>query len=1495
MAVDYQKTQQEMEQKRAKLAENKYQFSRTQKGMEQLAYDEAMRTPGKNPAVPDSSNPQSSHYVKPPAESKKDEPIAKGNNSSGIISNESSLEKREKNTGSNRNTGVKVSDSVMNKQRTTDQSQASRYASGVRSDNKNKQTSSSSSNKNTQQNRKRQTGQHKTSIEPEKTDQTYKESKVETSKPEKKPERGGGREEHIKSSESHSSNRSFTESSKSESPRTDAQSQQKEEASTKNSQQENKRSEDPRQRVIGDATSLTGYAGLSEEQQQQILYNKMMKGQISVEEYEKSSMDQKVNDQFRNVLEKNNGKSDTQSIHEGGQGDRNKHIKSTDEKASTGIKSDSVPVVFGGGKSAGGAFRNLNTKVVTNQKQVNTNALSIFSNPELAKKCGVLFDPASRKMKIVSSSGSVERKDIAKSLMDEGYTPQAAYQYADAAVSALNSNMNSSNAERITESENKEEDYQVKIKSSNGNKEESLNVRVVNNNFMVYRPTSEKFRNIGVKAERGGHRLYSTVYHYSTGQFQSSTQEAGRGIGNYMQAARIAQLTLPQMSVHVNHVLQQEIKKDLNNHVTFKIGKNHVETTVGEVKSKLLSLGINENMVNECQVGDDFSVLGKKLLKHDQDPNLPIEEKLTNEQKDFLNTISKARTSTKDDRIQSLNTVLNKYGISMNGDYGHATVTRLQKELKNAIKKYGGIQNVPPDLLNALNEGIKFAKNNTYANVKGKKLMLAAFIAKGQLEKNGGDAGKGLSTLTRAGQVSKMTVKLYVQVQWQLNILVREAAQKAMLFMAKGALAAARRANSMHLNTVSKALNKVGNAGEKSAKAVGKANDFANNFGKNTKRKTSEWIHKHNPLSFARRKVRAAALGAGRKIASTSLYRKFMASKVGRAFRTFGRGASRVKGFTSRIIKGLANTFRKIGHIFSVIKHYLFIGCLIILVVWLLCLAINQLMVIVGSLFDTNAQEYDTKQYLAEQLETYWKDDMQYVFDIKDDLQNGLTDEEAMADPDADRVISVKFIFEDFKHYSKDDVGVSHPEDSLKWMREFNYEMVAEDFEAYDYTQSSNNGEILSMAMVRHDMDLGKLKNNWFSDNPIPNKQLQKVDKYVKQLYYGSHELVVEAEAQAYASDLVEDGELVDEETDWSHVEYELTATYKTYYFNYLFDCLLYDEPRRTYIEPVIPEIGSTVGYVEGWDSIYYALRMEGITHEGAAGIMSNLAHESADRHNWQAAPPNPTAGPPTGPGPYGICQWTSSGDRKANMISWCQSKGYDYASTSGQLAYMIHEINDINAYTPTKHYVYESGHSAYDCANKFGDNFERYGGGEEASRGNLAEEIAAYYAKYKDADEEELSELYNLGQKIADYAMKSVGKIHYTQGSDPYIGSRVTSLNDAYDGFSEDPLTTLPTAGMDCSAFVHACYKEAGMSGTPTTTGGYSSMSSKEVPVEQASPGDVMWKPGHVAVCVGNGKTVELKTCYFQKTGSKHKDVCTSDCSMGEVASFVKAYRLWK
>ncbi len=164
-------------------------------------------------------------------------------------------------------------------------------------------------------------------------------------------------------------------------------------------------------------------------------------------------------------------------------------------------------------------------------------------------------------------------------------------------------------------------------------------------------------------------------------------------------------------------------------------------------------------------------------------------------------------------------------------------------------------------------------------------------------------------------------------------------------------------------------------------------------------------------------------------------------------------------------------------------------------------------------------------------------------------------------------------------------------------------------------------------------------------------------------------------------------------------------------------------------------------------------------------------------------------------------------------------------------------EIDDLDVQ------IEEAAKKAEEAARKKAEEEARRKAAEEAAR-RAAEEEAARQdaASNSNSDSEEDNGSSGGGGQtyVPDYN-QSKGEIivdaAYSQLGVPYVWGGST-----------------PYVGLDCSGLVQWCYRQAGIS-IPRTSGAI--MSSGTI-VSNPQPGDICWKPGHVAIYIGNGKMIE-------------------------------------
>ena len=137
--------------------------------------------------------------------------------------------------------------------------------------------------------------------------------------------------------------------------------------------------------------------------------------------------------------------------------------------------------------------------------------------------------------------------------------------------------------------------------------------------------------------------------------------------------------------------------------------------------------------------------------------------------------------------------------------------------------------------------------------------------------------------------------------------------------------------------------------------------------------------------------------------------------------------------------------------------------------------------------------------------------------------------------------------------------------------------------------------------------------------------------------------------------------------------------------------------------------VGGT-GTVE--ERIWNFLRANGFSAAAAAGIMGNMYAESGFIVNVEEY---------SGGGGYGLCQWT--GERRTNLINWCNSNGYDYTTLEGQLNFMLYEISARGMD------YYKDIQSVEEATMVWLDKFEVAGARVEGKRLNAANK---YYNQWK-------------------------------------------------------------------------------------------------------------------------------------------------------------------
>ncbi|MCI1665100.1 MAG: NlpC/P60 family protein [Atopobiaceae bacterium] len=160
----------------------------------------------------------------------------------------------------------------------------------------------------------------------------------------------------------------------------------------------------------------------------------------------------------------------------------------------------------------------------------------------------------------------------------------------------------------------------------------------------------------------------------------------------------------------------------------------------------------------------------------------------------------------------------------------------------------------------------------------------------------------------------------------------------------------------------------------------------------------------------------------------------------------------------------------------------------------------------------------------------------------------------------------------------------------------------------------------------------------------------------------------------------------------------------------------------------------------------------------------------------------------------------------------------------------------------------------------------------QEVQQKMAEEKAAAEEAARKKAEEEAAA----AAQAAAASSSSTSGPSADYSGNSPLSGdARSTIVSTAY---SKVGCAYVWAAGgpssFDCSGLVQYCYAAAGYS-VPHSSSALSGYCTK--PASQAVAGDIVWRSGHVGICIGNGATIEAMSP-------------SQGVTFGSVSSFVSA-----
>jgi len=129
-----------------------------------------------------------------------------------------------------------------------------------------------------------------------------------------------------------------------------------------------------------------------------------------------------------------------------------------------------------------------------------------------------------------------------------------------------------------------------------------------------------------------------------------------------------------------------------------------------------------------------------------------------------------------------------------------------------------------------------------------------------------------------------------------------------------------------------------------------------------------------------------------------------------------------------------------------------------------------------------------------------------------------------------------------------------------------------------------------------------------------------------------------------------------------------------------------------------------------------------------------------------------------------------------------------------------------------------------------------------ETAKVNLQASVDSYQAMVNALDEE-------VAQLIkAEEAAQAAANGASYDGNNPIVAAAFSKLGCTYSQGEYGPRTG-PNS-FDCSGLTQWCYAQVGISIPGTSTTQHEGMN--QIPLSEAQPGDILWKPGHVAIYAG-------------------------------------------